>query len=227
MYDESSRISKDKNLSHSAFRLYMIIKSECNDDGFCVSTNKELGEFLNGSTKSTIQRIINDLVDAGYLEKIAYPEKNDMYKKNYHRVLWIKSAYLKYKEHLRKERHFAARKTPANDKIKFVEFLREEKPSMVHTIKHKDGHEDTYEINKFDGNLWRTSGLVNETLTKEEANKIYKILFWGRFTIFELQGMCVVNEVLSEEQRDEVMLKQDLSDMNKGKEWLLPWENKE
>lgn len=77
----------DKDLTPNAKLLYGEITALCNEKGYCWASNSYFAELYNVS-KNTISRLINVLVDKGYIRaEILYDNK-----KNIERKLFINSA---------------------------------------------------------------------------------------------------------------------------------------
>jgi uncharacterized phage protein (TIGR02220 family) len=72
-YTIPSDIFYDKELSDKAKLLYGLVANFCNKYGKCFVSNKYLGEVLDRS-ESTISRLVNELVEAGYLHSIVDKE---------------------------------------------------------------------------------------------------------------------------------------------------------
>jgi len=72
-YTIPSDIFYDKELSDKAKLLYGLVANFCNKYGKCFVRNKYLGEVLDRS-ESTISRLVNELVEAGYLHSIVDKE---------------------------------------------------------------------------------------------------------------------------------------------------------
>lgn len=68
-YTIPSDIFYDKNLSDKAKLLYGLVANFCNKYGKCFVSNKHFAEVLDRS-ESTISRLVNELVEAGYLNSI-------------------------------------------------------------------------------------------------------------------------------------------------------------
>lgn len=57
----------DKKLSDKAKLLYGLISSMCNHKGYCWATNQTMMRFLDTQTDRTVQRMLRELVDQGYI----------------------------------------------------------------------------------------------------------------------------------------------------------------
>jgi uncharacterized phage protein (TIGR02220 family) len=77
-YTIPSDIFYNKDLSDKAKLLFGLVANFCNKYGKCYVSNKYLGDVLDRS-EGTISRLVNELVEAGYLHSIV--DRNDANKR--------------------------------------------------------------------------------------------------------------------------------------------------
>jgi len=199
----------DNRLSELELRLYLIIRDNCNMDGYSEIRNKKLADLIGKSEERT-RKILADLAKTGHIVIKHDVKKNDIYPKNIRRVIWIKEAWLRYKDSKKKQAHFASHAKPTNDKKKFIQHLRENVSGQPLTIKHADGHIESYIIK--DGYLHYAND--GKMLRTPDATEVNQILFSNRYAVLEDPTAMIV-EKQSAEQMEMTQLMQRMAELKR------------
>ena len=199
----------DNRLSELELRLYLIIRDNCNIDGYSEIKNPKLEKLLS-ITDGWIRKSLANLEKYGYIVRKHDVKKNDIYKKNIRRVIWIKEAWLRYKDSKKKQAHFASHAKPTNDKRKFIHHLRENVSGQPLTIKHANGHIESYIIK--DGFLHYAND--GKMLRTPDATEVNQILFSNRYAVLQDPTAMIV-EKQSAEQMEMSKLMQRMAELKR------------
>jgi len=196
-----TRILYDERLDGSELKLYLVIRANCNEQGFSVIKNNKLMSFL-GKSDRFVQRNILKLEKLGYIVRLKDVKKKEfLYNENYPRVLWLKEDFMRLEDKEAKKAYLKAHARPETDYMSFVSYLR-----ALHTIEdikilHVHGATSTYAIMK-DGYMYKIKEWDSSQikLSSKQSKKIFDILWVNRFNFFEDKTQ-VFNEILNEEEQ--------------------------
>lgn len=200
----------DNRLSEFEKILYLIIRDNCNMDGYSEIKNTKIAELTCKHKRSIIYALEN-LEKHGYIVKKQHVKKNDIYPRNIDRVIWLKEAWLRYKDSRKKQAHFASHAKPTNDKKKFIQTLRDDYSNMPLTIKHANGEIISYIIK--DGFLHYTED--GKILRTPVATHVNKILFDNRYAVLE-NPTALITEKQSEKEKEMSELMQRMAELKKS-----------
>ena len=196
-YDVSipTNLIYDNRLSDSELRLYLIIRDNCNRDGYSEIKNNKL-EQLSNKKERFIRGSLASLEKQGHIVVKQNVKQNDIYPKNIRRVIWMKEAWLRYKDNKKKNEHFHSHAKPSNDYKKFIDTLRNDYKNIPFTIKHTNGELKSYIIK--DSLLHYADN--KQMMRKEDSELVYKILFANRHQVLENPTSLIIEKFTDEQE---------------------------
>jgi len=174
------KVIYDQSLRDVDLRLYLIIAENVNEHGFSEIGNTKLIE-LCGKSRSSIQRSLKALEDAGFIVVKHDVKKNDVYGDDLCRVIWLDEAFSSYE----RKKQYRKPKTIENDFRMFREWLKTSYQGKPFSVR-MNGLSGTYMISKDTGYLVELDshdGQREKMLRKYESYDIYRFLWDNRADI--------------------------------------------